>query len=62
MFTIFNSDAKGEAKVFMGSQEETREHLAERKSPYDQTVVSTAPICTAEDTLRALKIAEKQPR
>ncbi len=62
MFTIFNSDAKGEAKVFMGSLEETREHLSERKSPYDQTVVSTAPVCTAEDTVQALKIAEKAAR
>jgi len=59
MFSIFKSDATGEAKVFMGSKEETRESISERKSPYDNSVVSTAPICTAEDTIRALKIAEQ---
>lgn len=59
MFSIFKSDATGEAKVFMGSEEETRESLSERRSPYDNSVVSRAPICTAEDTIRALKIAEQ---
>jgi len=56
---MFKSDATGEAKVFMGSEEETRESLSERRSPYDNSVVSRAPICTAEDTIRALKIAEQ---
>ena len=59
MFSIFNSDTKGEAKVFMGSLEETRDELLERRSPYDDSVVSVAPICTAEDTIRALKIAKQ---
>ena len=59
MFGMFKSDATGEAKVFMGSEEETRESLSERRSPYDNSVVSRAPICTAEDTIRALKIAEQ---
>jgi len=59
MFSMFKSDATGEAKVFMGSEEETRESLSERRSPYDNSVVSRAPICTAEDTIRALKIAEQ---
>ncbi len=59
MFSIFKSDSRGEAKVFMGSLEETRDELLERRSPYDNSVVSVAPICTAEDTIRALKIAKQ---
>jgi len=60
MFGIFNSNNKiNEAKIFMGSEEETREALSERRSPYNNGVVSRAPICTAEDTIRALKIAER---
>ncbi|RUM75404.1 MAG: aldehyde dehydrogenase, partial [Sulfurovum sp.] len=60
MFGIFeNSGTINDAKLFMGSREETREHLSERKSPYTNEVVSRAPICTAEDTTNALKIAEK---
>ncbi len=59
MFSIFKTAGIGEAKVFMGSSEERREVLSERKSPYDGAVVSLAPICNAEDTIRALKIAEK---
>ena len=59
MFAIFNGDAKGEAKIFMGSQEETKDEVFERRSPYDNSVVSTAPICTQEDTIKALKIAKQ---
>ncbi len=59
MFSIFKTAGIGEAKVFMGSSEETREVLSERKSPYDSAVVSLAPLCNAEDTIRALKIAEQ---
>ena len=43
----------------MGSREETKEILSERKNPYTHEVVSRAPICTAEDTVRALKIAQE---
>ncbi len=69
MFGIF--DDKGEiveAKIFLGSTEETREEKLERKSPYDGSVVSRAPVCTAEDTKKALimarlasKAAKKSP-
>jgi len=60
MFGIFeNSDKINDAKLFMGSQEESRETLSERISPYTNEVVSRAPICTAEDTKRALKIAKE---
>ncbi|HHS93588.1 MAG TPA: aldehyde dehydrogenase family protein [Campylobacterales bacterium] len=59
MFGIFNSNQQvNDAQIFMGSVEETREEMSERRSPYSGDVVSRAPICTAEDTQRALKIAE----
>ena len=48
-----------EAKIFFGSIEETKEVLQKRKSPFDSAVVSTAPVCDAEDTVKALKIAKK---
>ena len=59
MFSIFKTTGIGEAKLFMGSSEETREVLSQRKSPYDHSVVSTAPVCNSEDTIKALKIAEQ---
>ncbi|MCH9741251.1 MAG: aldehyde dehydrogenase family protein [Epsilonproteobacteria bacterium] len=60
MFGIFeNGDKINDAKVFMGSTEETKEAMSERISPYSGDVVSRAPICDAEDTNRALKIAQK---
>jgi len=59
MFGIFNSSQEvNDAHIFMGSTEETREQMSERKSPYTNDVVSRAPICTADDTERALKIAQ----
>ena len=59
MFSIFKNSGRGEAKVFMGSEEESQRELSERRSPYDNRVVSYAPICSAEDSERALKIAER---
>ncbi len=47
-----------QAKIFFGSTEASKENLSERVSPYSGDVVSTAPICDAEDTKKALKIAE----
>jgi len=47
-----------QAKIFFGSQEATTEKVSERVSPYSSEVVSTAPICSADDALRALKIAQ----
>ena len=59
MFGIFNEKPEvAEAKIFFGSTEESRETLQERKSPFDGSVVSTAPVCNAADTIQALKIAE----
>ncbi|BBG64947.1 aldehyde dehydrogenase [Hydrogenimonas sp.] len=47
-----------EAKLFMGSKEETKPERAVRYSPYDARAVSTHPVCGAEDAKRALAIAE----
>ncbi len=59
MFGIFDDNsAVAQAKIFFGSTEETKENQQERKSPFDGVVVSRAPVCDAEDTLKALKIAK----
>ncbi len=60
MYSIFerNSQIK-DAKIFMGTTEETRDNLVERKSPYSGKVVSRMPLCSAEDTKRALQIAKQ---
>jgi len=47
-----------QAKIFFGSTEEDKTAQQERKSPFDGTVVSQAPICDAKDTIRALNIAK----
>lgn len=47
-----------EAKIFFGSTEATKKELGERRSPFDDKVVSWAPVCDAEDTIKALKIAQ----
>jgi len=46
-----------EAKVFFGSSEAVTERWTERRSPFDGRVVSKAPLCGAEETAKALKIA-----
>ena len=33
-----------QAKIFFGSSEETKSEIIERKSPFDGTVVSLAPV------------------
>ncbi len=58
MFGIFeDKSAVVHAKVFLGSNEESREEVQERKSPYDGAVVSTAPVCSVEDVEKALIMA-----
>ena len=47
-----------QAKIFFGSTKEQRENISDRQSPYSGEVVSTAPICSAKDALKALKIAQ----
>jgi len=60
MFGIFNSRQQiNDAQMFMGSEEESKEVMTERQSPYTHEVVSRAPLCNAEDTKRALKIAKE---
>ena len=59
MFKMFMNNNANDAKIFMGSSEETKEIFIERKSPYSGEVVSRAPLCNADDTIRALKIAEE---
>jgi len=59
MSEIWNSTNEvAQAKIFFGSEEATKEALSERRSPYDGSVVSTAPVCDAEDTIKALEIAK----
>ena len=50
--------AIAQAKIFFGSTEANKTEQQARKSPYDDTVVSSAPVCNAEDTIRALHIAQ----
>jgi len=60
MFKIFErNDTINDAKVFMGSSEESRDSMRERRSPYSGEVVSRSPVCTEEDAKRALEIAQK---
>jgi len=47
-----------QAKIFFGSTEAITDTNSERVSPYSGEVVSTAPICTADDAKKALKIAQ----
>ena len=47
-----------QAKIFFGSNEESKTLQQERKSPFDGVVVSSAPVCDANDTLRVLEIAK----
>ena len=59
MFGIFDSKTEiAEAKIFFGSTEDNKEEQQERKSPFDGSVVSTAPLCNADDTKKALSIAK----
>lgn len=47
-----------QAKILFGSEASNKLEQQERKSPYDGTVVSTAPVCDAADTHKALKLAK----
>ncbi len=47
------------AKIFFGSDEVAKEHISDRVSPYSGEVVSTAPICTKHDAIKALQIAKE---
>jgi len=47
-----------QVKIFFGSLEENKSKQQERLSPFDGSVVSSAPVCDVDDTLRALQIAK----
>jgi len=47
-----------QAKIFFGSKEAMTDKISERVSPYSGDVVSTAPVCSADDATKALKIAQ----
>ncbi len=46
------------ANIFFGSEEIKRDKLENILNPFSKKVVSSYPICTREDTLKALKIAQ----
>lgn len=48
-----------DAKIFFGSTQAERTERSERLSPYDNKVVSRAPVCGAEDAEKALRIAQR---
>ncbi len=47
------------ANIFFGSDEVSRDTLEKIINPYTKEVVSQYPMCTQEDTLKALNIAQK---
>ncbi len=58
MFSLFEQKKEGRAKIFFGSTQEDREARVEIKNPYSKEVVSSYPVCSAEDAKRALEIAQ----
>jgi acyl-CoA reductase-like NAD-dependent aldehyde dehydrogenase len=48
-----------DAKIFFGSQETENGKWSERRSPYNDEVVSRAPACGVEETEKALEIAKE---
>jgi len=46
------------AKLLLGSTIVERDSIIERKSPYTDKVVSTFPVCNADDAINALNIAQ----
>jgi acyl-CoA reductase-like NAD-dependent aldehyde dehydrogenase len=47
------------AKIFFGSSESCGVEIKDRVNPYSNKVVSKYPNCTKEDTIKAVKIAQK---
>ncbi len=58
MFGLFDSKEDKSINVFFGSIQESKEETTERKSPFDDEVVTFVPRCDAKDAERALKIAD----
>ena len=59
MFGIFDGKDSTVAKIFFGSQEESKEELIEIKNPYTNEVVSKYPKCNIDDAKKALDIAQE---
>ena len=60
MFGLFSNKVEDKnAKIFFGSEEESREETLSHHSPFDDEVVSIIPVCSADDAKRALKIADE---
>jgi len=47
------------ANIFFGNEEVSRDNLESRVNPYTNKVVSQYPLCTKEDTIKALEIAKQ---
>jgi len=58
MFGLFDNKEDKEVQIFFGSTKEIKKETREIRSPYDAKVVSIVPICDADDTKRALDIAQ----
>jgi len=56
---VENTKNINDAKIFMGSKEETRDNLVDIKSPYSKDIVSRYPKCSEDDAKRALEIAKR---
>jgi len=56
--SVFSIEGVAEAKIWFGSAQESRNEVEERQSPFDGSVVSTAPKCRADDAVKALEIAK----
>jgi len=48
-----------DAKIFFGSSQNESKLWSQRRSPFDDKVVSRAPICDADDVSKALDIAQE---
>ncbi len=60
MFKIFiRGNTIIDAKLLMGSSEESRDELGTISNPYSGEVVSRYPICNRDDAIKALEIAKK---
>ncbi len=61
MFELFGNNKNiNDAKIFMGSREESRDTLIEIKSPYSRDVVSRYPKCSGEDAKRGIRDCQRR--
>jgi len=55
-------ESKNIANIFFGSVEEDREDRTDIFNPYTKEIATSVPICSKDDTLKALNIAKKATR